>query len=99
MCKAHNRTMRKLTLTRIPGTLGDPVDVLVITNARTLGEMKANEGEKTFEIAKGENAVQVQIEWKDGKLYRSNAMFMIGKKDLHFTLETSGTKLVLRMKK
>ena len=91
--------MRTLTLTRIPGTLVDPVDVLVITNARTLGEMKAEEEEKTFEIGKGENAVQVQIEGPDGKLYRSNAMFMIGKQNLHFTLETSGTKLVLRMKK
>lgn len=91
--------MRTLTLIRVPGTLGGPVDCLVITNARTLGEMKAEEESKVFEIGKGENAIQVQIQGPDGKLYRSNAMFMIGNKNLVFTLEISGTKIVLRTKK
>ena len=86
---------RILSLTRLPGTLGDPVDAIVISNAKTLGEW--NEDQECFrsEITKGENAIQIEIKGVDGKRYRSNVLFTNSKKDIVATCQMSGTKINL----
>ena len=64
---------RILSLTRLPGTLGDPVDAIVISNAKTLGEWKADQECFRSEITKGENAIQIEIKGVDGKRYLERA--------------------------
>jgi len=88
--------MRNLYIVREEGTLSGLTDTRVICNASTIGELKENKKEGNFSLPKGEAAIQVEIKQND-KLYRSNAIFALGKKDIKLKLTQSGTKLNLSL--
>lgn len=86
--------MRKLILIRKNGSLDEVNETVVICNAKTIGNLKKDENEKTFVLPKGESAIQVQINVGD-KVYRSNAIFALRNKDVKLVLTQSGSKLHL----
>lgn len=91
--------MRTITITRREGPLGGHVDLKIMSNNNVLGEMKADEKVKTFEVAYSEQAVQAELLNSEEVHYRSNVHFAIyGKKDIKLFLTISGTRLVLAEK-
>ena len=90
------RHMRALTIIKRPGSLSKPVDATITLDSNEFGELKAEQEKVELSISKGEHTVQVEIEGKDGRVYRSNAFFCpYGNKPITLYLTISGTKLTL----
>lgn len=91
--------MRELTIVRREGPLGGHYDVRIISNNNVLGEMKADEIKKVFELENSEQAIQAELLNTGKNHFRSNAHFAIyGKKNVELFLTISGTKMILSTK-
>ena len=90
--------MRTLTIERRPGTVGEHMDVNVLSDNQILGVLKAEENSGTFEISKGEHSIQVEIQYEDGRNYRSNIFFATGGKNVKLYFERSAVALKLLLR-
>jgi hypothetical protein len=90
--------MRTLTIERRPGQVGDPVEVNILSDNHLLGVMKAEDKSTTFEISKGEHAIQVEIPGEDGQNYRTNIFFATGSKNVKVFFEGSALALKLLLR-
>lgn len=88
--------MRKLYIERELGSLNYLSDAKIICNAKTIGTLSKEETKGEYTLPKGEAAIQVEIFFNE-KPYRSNAIFLLRKKDFKLKLIQSGTKLNLKV--
>ena len=89
--------MKSITIEKRVGVLGCPSDVTILFDERPKAIMKPDDQEITLLIGATQASVQAEVEM-GGRIYRSNAYFVLNGKCPKLYLTVSGSKLVLSVK-
>ena len=86
--------MKNVTIEKRVGALGCSSDVTILFDERPKAVLKADENEIVIPIGATEATVQAEVEI-GGRVYRSNAYFVLNGKCPKLYLLVSGAKMVL----
>ena len=86
--------MKNVTIEKRVGALGGDFDVTILFDERPKAVLKASDKEIVIPIGRTEATVQAEVEI-GGRIYRSNAYFVLNGKAPKLYLLVSGSKLVL----
>ncbi len=86
--------MKNVTIEKRVGALGCPTDITILFDERPKGVLKVDEERITIPCTATEITVQAEVAI-NGRVYRSNAYFVLNGKCPPLTLDVSGSKLVL----
>ena len=86
--------MKNVTIEKRIGALGCPSDIAILFDERPKGVLKVDQNEISLPIGSTEATVQAEVE-VGGRVYRSNAYFVLNGKCPKLYLEVSGAKLKL----
>jgi hypothetical protein len=86
--------MKNVTIEKRSGALGCPSDITILFDERPKGVLKVDQNEISLPIGSTEATVQAEVE-VGGRVYRSNAYFVLNGKCPKLYLEVSGAKLKL----
>ncbi|MBR1846750.1 MAG: hypothetical protein IJ787_03445 [Bacilli bacterium] len=86
--------MKNVTIEKRIGALGCPSDITILFDERPKGVLKVDQNEISLPIGSTEATVQAEVE-VGGRVYRSNAYFVLNGKCPKLYLEVSGAKLKL----
>ena len=86
--------MKNVTIEKRIGALGCPSDITILFDERPKGVLKVDQNEISLPIGSTEATVQSEVE-VGGRVYRSNAYFVLNGKCPKLYLEVSGAKLKL----
>ncbi|MDY6392072.1 MAG: hypothetical protein SPL80_04475 [Bacilli bacterium] len=86
--------MKNVTIEKRIGALGCPSDITILFDERPKGVLKVDQNEIFLPIGSTEATVQAEVE-VGGRVYRSNAYFVLNGKCPKLYLEVSGAKLKL----
>lgn len=86
--------MKNVTIEKRIGALGCPSDITILFDERPKGVLKVDQNEISLPIGSTEATVQTEVE-VGGRVYRSNAYFVLNGKCPKLYLEVSGAKLKL----
>ncbi len=89
--------MKNVTIEKRVGVLGCPSDIVILFDERPKGTLKKEENEISLPIGPTEATVQAEVEF-GGRVYRSNAYFVLNGKCPRLYLSVSGSKMVLSTK-
>lgn len=88
--------MRTLTITRLDDPASKPEEVRLVIDAKVVDVIKGDEKAKTWNISKGEHAIQVEKDGDGGRVYRSTSYFVIGSKNVSLSLGIyAGSRMTL----
>ena len=90
--------MKNVTIQKRVGVLGCPSDITILFDERPKTVLKKDQGEVVIPIASTEATIQGEIEL-NGRVYRSNAYFVLNGKCPKLLLDVSGAKMVLSVNK
>lgn len=86
--------MKTITIEKRIGALGCSSDIVILFDERPKATMKADQNVIEIPVAPTEAAIQAEVEI-GGRVYRSNAYFVLNGKCPKLYLLVSGSKLVL----
>ena len=86
--------MKNITIEKRIGALGCSSDITILFDERPKGVLKKDENEVSIPCGPTEVTVQAEVEVA-GRVYRSNAYFVLNGKCPKLFLTVSGTKMVL----
>lgn len=89
--------MKNITIEKRVGVLGCPFDITILFDERPKGVLKKEEDKIELPIGKTEATIQAEVEI-GGRVYRSNAYFVLNGKCPTLYLNVSGSKMSLETK-
>ena len=89
--------MRNITIEKRGGVLGCPSDITILFDERPKAVLKVDEDHIDIPVSATEITVQGEVEI-GGRVYRSNAIFVLNGKCPKLYLTVSGAKMVLSVK-